>query len=151
MKTEIQLIESLLRRTYEKNAWYGPSLQEALSGITATQSQARVNNTHSIMELVAHMTSWRKFVLSRLTGDVAFEVTDEINFPKVSDWNQVLLDLEESQQKLVGAIKDLPDEKLRELVPHGSHKYTFYTLLHGIIHHDIYHTGQISLLKKTFV
>lgn len=150
MKTEVQKIESLLRHSFEKNAWYGPSLNEVLEGITQTQSETRVNNTHSIIELVAHLTSWRKFVLSRLNGPFDFEVTDGLNFPKVSDWNQVRRDLEESQEKLLAALKDLPESKLHELVPHGSYKYTYYTLLHGIIHHDVYHTGQISLIKKTF-
>ena len=149
MKSEVQRIASLLKRSFEKNAWYGPSVKEVLEGITPEQACHRAANTHSIIELVAHMTSWREFVLSRINGPFDFTVTEENNFPKIDDWNAALSNLEKSQHALITALESFTPEKLEELVPHGSHKYTYYTLLHGIIHHDIYHTGQISLLKKS--
>jgi uncharacterized damage-inducible protein DinB len=123
---------------------------EALQGITDQQAQARLNDTHSIIELVAHMVAWRRFVCKRMEGDTEYKVTDEMNFPRETDWQKVLSELEKGQADLLRAIQAFPLTKLHEIVPHGSHQYTYYTLLHGIIHHDLYHTGQIMLMRKHF-
>jgi hypothetical protein len=77
-------------------------------------------------------------------------VSDEMNFPKPGTWDAAIDGLHASQNALVEAIKNFPEERLGELVPNATHKYTFYTLIHGVIHHDIYHLGQIALLKKSF-
>src|SRR5688572_4099256 len=101
MKTEIQKLTSLLQRTFEKYAWHGPSVMETLQNITQDIANNRLNNTHSIIELVAHMTAWRDFVISRLEGNNDFKVTDELNFPVVKDWTQVFTALQQSQTKLL--------------------------------------------------
>jgi uncharacterized damage-inducible protein DinB len=145
---EIQNILSLLTSTFEKNAWYGPSVKDVLSDIQPEHGSRRIGKTHSIIELVAHMTSWRTFVIKRLEGDDQFTVSEVFNFPSVSDWHNTVRELYESQEKLIVLLKAFPSAKLFDVVPHASYRYTFYTLLHGIIHHDIYHIGQISLIKK---
>ena len=150
MNTEIQNILSLLTKTFEKNAWHGPSVKEVLSDITPEQSLKRLDRTHSIIELVAHMTSWRIFVIRKLEGDIDYKVEDDKNFPAESDWTKALKDLYASQAQLVELVKNFPSVKLSDIVPHGSYKYSYYTLVHGIIHHDLYHIGQIALIKKTF-
>jgi hypothetical protein len=149
MKTQTEKIISLLKRTFEKGAWHGPSVKEALNGINTEIALKKLPNTHSIIELVAHMTSWRIYVLNRLAANNSFVVTDEMNFPKRSDWDAVVRELEESQQQLLEAIEKFPEYKLNELVPVSEHNYTYYTLLNGIIHHDVYHAGQIMLIRKT--
>jgi uncharacterized damage-inducible protein DinB len=148
MKSEIERIAKLLRRTFEKGAWYGPSVQDVLSKVTAANAHQRVANTHSIIELVAHMTSWRNYVTSRLGNGPYLDVSDEMNFPQEKDWQKVKIAFEQSQAALMQAVESFPLDKLDELVPQASHKYTYYTLLHGIVDHDIYHTGQISLILK---
>jgi uncharacterized damage-inducible protein DinB len=148
MSSEINHIYKLLQRTFEKTAWHGPSVKEVLEGITPEQSQKKLPGSHSIIELVAHMTSWRIFVLKKLQGEQEYTVSDEMNFPAATNWTTALAALDESQLKLLEAIEKFDDTKLYQVVPHGSHTYTFYTLLHGIIHHDLYHTGQIILMKK---
>lgn len=148
MKSEVDHIFRMLQRTFSKNAWHGPSVLEVLEGITVDQSKLRLPESHSIIELVAHMTSWRVFVIKKLAGDTDYTVADTMNFPIDADWPRVLANLRESQTMLLEMVQKLDDSKLAEIVPHGSYTYSFYTLLHGIIHHDLYHTGQIALLKK---
>jgi hypothetical protein len=148
MNGELSQIYKLVRRTFEKEPWHGPSVKEVLEGITPEQSFKRLPESHSIIELVAHMASWRIFVVKKLKGDLDYRITDDLNFPAVSDWTKVLSDLHESQVELLEGIKVFDETKLHELVPHSPNTYTFYTLLHGIIHHDLYHIGQISLIKK---
>lgn len=148
MNSEIRHIYKLLQRSFERDSWHGPSVKEVLDGITQEQSFKRLPQSHSIIELVAHMTSWRTFVIKKLQGDLEYRITDDLNFPPEKNWHKAVADLNESQVKLVEAIKAFDDTKLHELVPHSPHTYTFYILLHGIIHHDLYHIGQISLIKK---
>jgi uncharacterized damage-inducible protein DinB len=148
MEVEKQNILSLLTSTFEENPWYGPSLKEVLSNITPEQASKKLEGTHSIIDLVAHMTAWRIFVIRKLEGDDHYAVEDHMNFPAVSDWSKALQDLFDSQAKLISALQNFPGTRLSEVVPHGSYRYSFYALLHGIIHHDVYHTGQISLIKK---
>ena len=93
-----------------------------------------------------HMTVWRNFVTKRLQGDNMFEVSEEENFPKGTDWPAALKALRHSQAELIKAISQFPEEKLTEIVP--TRTYNFYAMLYGITQHDIYHTGQIVLLTK---
>lgn len=151
MKTEIQKIRRLLERTFEKGAWHGPSVKETIEGITQDQSLHRLQNTHSIIELVTHMTAWRTYVTKRLLGNEKYEVSDEMNFPEAADWKRAVEDLNNSQQQLLNALDSFPEDKLSGLVTHPDAKFTFYTLLHGVIHHDIYHAGQIKLITKSFI
>lgn len=138
-----------MQKTFEKNAWHGPSIKEVLPDISPQQSLKKLPNTHSIIELVSHMTSWRVYTTKRLQGDHQFKVTEQLNFPSSSDWSKALQDLDASQAALLQAVTDFPAERLHEVVPNNKQQYTFYTLLHGIIHHDLYHLGQIVLIKKS--
>jgi len=148
MQTELPNLAILLQRSFKKNAWHGPSVREALENVTPELAQKRIPGTHSIIELVAHMTSWRMFVVRRLQGDADFQVSDDANFPAATDWVATLAALEESHTQLMDALKTFPEDKLHETVPNASAPYSFYILLHGIVHHDLYHTGQIMLIRR---
>jgi uncharacterized damage-inducible protein DinB len=146
--TEIDRIVRLLKKTFDKQPWYGSSIMEILLRVDPEQAIIRLGDTQSIIELVLHMVSWRKFTTQRLLGDTEFEVTDEANFPKPTTWKDAIDQLHQSQKALLMAVKQFPENRLAELVPSKILKYTYYTLLHGIIQHDVYHLGQIALLQK---
>ena len=149
MERELKHLIKMLQHTYEKNAWHGPAVKEVIENVTAADAQKKLPNSHSIIELVAHMTAWRIFVVKKLQGNTDYKVTDEMNFTTPTDWVKVQEELETSQARLLEALKAFDGSKLYEPLPHGSYNYNFYTLLNGIIHHDLYHAGQIALLKKT--
>lgn len=149
MDLEIPRIVRMLEKTFDKSPWYGTSVMGSLSEVSPAQASQRTGQSHSIIGLVLHMISWRTFAASRLRGDNTFEVSDETNFPEGSDWAVALEKLHQSQEELVAAAKDFPERRLGELVPSKTQKYTYYTLLHGIIQHDIYHLGQIQLIRKS--
>jgi len=148
MSDEIANILGLLRHTYEKHAWHGPAVKEVLENISAEQAKTRLPGTHSIEELVAHMTAWRTFVTRKLEGDLDYKVADESNFPTSISWPDALSDLDISQTRLLAAVTSFDVSKLHEKVAHANNDYTYYTLMHGIIHHDLYHIGQIALIVK---
>jgi len=149
MESEIKRIIALLHQTFTKDAWHGPSVQETLSKVTSAHALTRVSaNTHSIIELVAHMRAWRVAVIQWLSGNTSYTVTEAQNFPNSTDWPAEVAALHQSQEELLAAIAAFPEGRLNDLVPGSPEPYTWYILLHGIINHDSYHTGQISLLAK---
>jgi uncharacterized damage-inducible protein DinB len=147
MKDEVQRLTDIYRNSFEGFAWHGPPVMEILKEVTPDQADRRLGKHHSIHELVAHMTAWRTFALEKLNGNEAYDVSEELNFPDpLHPWADTLNALRRSQEELLAALGKITAAKLAEKVP--GKKYSFYTLLHGIIHHDLYHLGQIALIRK---
>jgi uncharacterized damage-inducible protein DinB len=152
--SEAARIADQLRRAFDGEAWHGDSVFEILEGVTAAQAAARpIPEAHTIWELVLHIAAWDGAVLRRM-GGAAVALTDAENFPPVRDageaaWRGALADARRIHEKLVAAVAALPDSRLEEIVPgkEGEH-YTFYYMLHGVAQHELYHAGQIALLKK---
>ncbi len=154
--SETARIADQLRRAFSGDAWHGESLLEILDGITAAQAAARpVKHAHSIWELVFHITAWDGAVRRRLNGD-AVELSDEQNFPSVMDpsegaWRRAVENAKRVHDELVEAVAGFPDDRLKEKVPGKKSEpdwYDFYYMLHGVAQHELYHAGQIALLKK---
>jgi uncharacterized damage-inducible protein DinB len=152
MATETHRINSQLKRSQEGQAWHGPSLRELLNGMTAEQAVAKpIPNAHSVWELINHIIAWEQIARRRLEGVEEIAILDEVNFPPVTDaseaaWQATLQSLDASNRSLRESIRKIDDEKLNEITPGTS--YSIYVLLHGVIQHDLYHAGQIALLKK---
>ncbi len=154
---ELIRIIDLLNVSYEsEEAWHGPSVVETLRGVTPDMAGRRLTpNTHTIAELVFHITSWRIFTVKKMQGDGEFDIlTPEKNFGsfpgKIDDfeWEALQMELSLSQEELVNELdKRDDDEFLEDIVP--GRDYTYYDLLHGIINHDVYHSGQVMILKKS--
>jgi uncharacterized damage-inducible protein DinB len=152
--SEAARIADQLRRAFDGDAWHGDSLFEILEGITAAQAAARpIKSAHTIWELVLHIAAWDGAVLRRM-GGVEVTLSDAENFPTVKDasdaaWREALAQVRRVHEDLVKTVAALPDSRLDEVVPgtEGAH-YTFYYMLHGVAQHELYHAGQIALLKK---
>lgn len=148
MNTEVESLLALLTKTFEKGAWHGPTVKETLEGISPANAFNRLPNTHSIIELVAHMTVWRNYVTRKLKGDLAYKVTDDLNFPQPKSWEEAVHDLDTSQVELLAAIRSHAPTDLSAQVSWTTDPISYYAILHGVIHHDLYHIGQINLIKK---
>lgn len=144
------LIE-LLQRTFDGKAWHGPSVMSVLNELEEDQLLNKRGDSHSIAVLVAHMYAWRLFAIKNLQGENDFEVSDELNFPTIDSidnelWEQLLAQLKQSQTDLLALLRKQEDSLLEQIVP--GKPYPYLELLHGCIHHDLYHLGQIVLLRK---
>ena len=148
MEADLRNLVTLLERTFSKGAWHGPTVMETLEAVSVKQAFNRLEGTHSIIELVAHMTAWRRYVLKKLAGDHVFRMADELNFPSPQDWSTTVQELEETQHQLVAALRSFPAGQLYQQVPWTEQPFTYYSIFHGIIHHDLYHIGQINLIRK---
>jgi uncharacterized damage-inducible protein DinB len=150
--TESQRIADQLRRAFEGEAWHGPAVREILDGITAAQAIRRpLAKAHCIWEIVLHITQWEDFVLRRLKGELAKDLPPELDWLPVKDsseaaWRATFGNLAAGNLNLRNAIAELSDERLQATVQ--GQTYSFYGLLHGVVQHDLYHAGQMAMLKK---
>ena len=149
---EARRLASQMRRSYEGQAWHGPALRELLDGVSAEQAAAKpIPGAHSIWELVLHIEAWVREPLLTLQGKTYVLHAGEDDWPPVREttpeaWQAAQAQLESTARQLVEAVRATDDAKLNELV--GGREYTFYFLLHGVVQHNLYHAGQIALLKK---
>lgn len=151
--SEIEHILDQLKRAYEGNAWHGPSVKEVLAGITADQAHARpLRNAHTIYELVRHIAVWEDVGRRRITGDRAqIEISSPEDWPPPEDtseagWEKAKTALDRVHKNLLETIKGISESRLDEPVSEGMS--TIYVTLHGVVQHDLYHAGQIAILKK---
>jgi uncharacterized damage-inducible protein DinB len=149
--SESALIADQLRRAFEGDAWHGPALLELLQDVDAAAAAATpVPEVHSIWELVLHIAAWDGAALRRIAGETV-QLTGEANFPVVpkpteAAWRKAVTQARRSHDALVKKVASLPGARLRARVP--GKKYDFYHLLHGVAQHELYHAGQIAILKK---
>ncbi len=153
--TEMTRIADQLRRAFEGDAWHGPALDELLRDVSTRQALWRaIPNGHTIWEIALHITAWENAARRRIEGHVA-DLTDAEDWPPVGEttgeaWAEARAALARSNRHLRDAISRLTDEDLGRQTP-GAQPHSFYMLLHGIVQHDLYHAGQIALLKKAHV
>lgn len=147
-----------LRRIYEGNAWHGPGVLEAISGVTAAQAASRpVPGAHTIYELTHHIAAWIGEATSRLQGN-APGVPADGDFPDRSTtvddttWSDACARLERRQAELLEAVAAFDAGRLDEPVKPANRNtdgpVTFRALLSGIAQHSAYHAGQIVILRK---
>lgn len=152
--SETSRIADQLKRAFYGGAWHGDSLFEILTGVAAAQAAARpIKNAHTIWELVLHISAWDGAVRRRMTG-VAVKLSAAKNFPPVTDtsdvaWGKTLEEVRRVHDELIAAVTHFPEADLMKPVPgkSGAH-YTFSYMLDGLAQHELYHAGQIALLKK---
>ena len=152
--SETTRLADQIRRAFEGDAWHGDSLLELLVEVDAATAAARpIKDAHSIWELVLHIAAWDGAVIRRTQGK-AVELTDNQNFPPVKDvgdpaWRSAIESVKKTHAELVKAVAAFPDSRLMDQVPGktGDH-YNFFYLFSGIVQHELYHAGQIALLKK---
>jgi len=154
LRTECARLADQLRRAFDGKAWHGDSLTEIFKGVSGkTAASHPIKDAHSIWELVLHIAAWDNAVLRR-TGGSAVTLTDDENFPPVSGtseaaWRETVESVKQTHSALVSAVADFPDSRLHEQVPGKKESYyNFFYMFSGIVQHELYHAGQIALLKK---
>jgi len=161
--SEVRRIGQLLKHGYDGQPWYGKALRKLLVEVTVEQAAARpIAGAHSIWQQVLHAIAWRQVACRLLRGETVGELSDAQNWPEppgsdaagcdapdshAAAWQQTLDELAQTQYDLEAALEGLTDERLQEEVSYVK-PFPLYRLLHGIIHHDAYHAGQIALLRN---
>jgi uncharacterized damage-inducible protein DinB len=147
-------IADQLRRAFKGSAWHGPALLELLEDVDAATAAAKpLAEVHSIWELVLHVAVWDDAASRRLNGQ-KYQPTGLANFPLAPQpteaaWQKCIAETKRTHDALVKTVAALPDSRLRDRVP--GKRYDFYHMLQGIAQHELYHAGQIAILKKAGV
>ena len=137
----------MLDEAFEKKTWHGPNLKGSLRGVTAEDAAWRAApGRHNIWEIVVHAAYWKYAVQRRLRGgprgSFAFPGSNWFARPAMRNekaWREDRALLVREHRKLREAVASLGDEK--RLRP-------WFRMIFGVAFHDVYHAGQIQLLKK---
>jgi hypothetical protein len=119
--------------------------------VTAAQASWRPAPTrHSIRELTVHAAYWKYAVRRRLIGATrgSFPLpgSNWFEIPRGRSWKDDVRLLYDEHRQLRAAIAAYPAGKLSKAI--DAKKQTAAFSIRGIAAHDLYHAGQIQLLKK---
>ncbi|HXV61160.1 MAG TPA: DinB family protein [Vicinamibacteria bacterium] len=146
MSREVERIGVQLDRALRGKAWHGPSMTELLSDVDETKAGWRpIPGVHTIGELVMHVIAWQEEASRRLGGE-ARDLPAEEDWPQPLPWLEMLDRLNQSHRALLSRVLELDDLDLEKGIK--GQPGSVYDLLHGIVQHNLYHAGQIALLKK---
>jgi uncharacterized damage-inducible protein DinB len=142
---EARYLSKQLLASWQGPAWHGPSLRESIKHVDAALAAPK------IWGLWLHAHAWQRAVHAVVCGGAYLSLTGDENFPPVASateeaWKTAQAEMEATMRALAAGVAELSEEKLREKVP--GQPYSFYVMLHGVGQHNIYHAGQIMLLKR---
>jgi hypothetical protein len=153
---ELALLRTILDEGYEKRAWHGPNLRGSLRGVGAAEAAWRPGaDRHNIWEIAVHAAYWKYANRRRLTGEkrgsFAYAGSNWIarpDSPTEKAWKADVALLAEEHRRLREVIEAIPPAGLSRKVPGTRHRVE--TLIYGTALHDVYHAGQIQLLKRLY-
>ncbi|MBI3048763.1 MAG: DinB family protein [Acidobacteria bacterium] len=153
MSPDVRRLLAVIDAAYNRRSWHGTNLRGSIRGLTARQAAWRPSpRRHNIWELVVHAAYWKYAALRRLTGARrgSLPLTGSNWFARggVADeraWREDVALLDRMHRSLRDAVAKLSPADLRR--PRAGSTVSAFALLSGIAAHDVYHAGQIQLLK----
>ena len=157
MNTLIQHLITELTDIQQGKNWIGSSYAKKLQDIDPDQVFVRpIEGLHSIAEIISHLTLWRQEAVLKIQTGTGSKTDDcEENWLnneqlKPKGWVAIKSAYDDSLTELIGLLKDKDDEFLTQEYYDTDFKgqYTYQWLLTGMLHHDIYHLGQLGIIIK---
>ncbi len=151
----IELLLEVLDQAFDRKGWHGTTLRGSLRGVTPDEALWRpARGRHNIWELTVHAAYWKYAVRRRLAGDAvgllcpkAQQLAARCRLPLMHGHGSGTSACWRAEHRLLReAVRALPPAKLEGRSPQGV--WTNAEEIHGIAAHDLYHTGQIQLIKK---
>jgi hypothetical protein len=151
---EVSLLLQIIDAGYDKRSWHGPNLRGSLRGVGAGRAAWRPHpGRHNIWEVAVHAAYWKYVVRRRLRGEKrgSFPLKGSDWFvrpeaPTEQAWRADLALLEQMHRTMREAVAALDPKDLPRTPPGGT--VSSAALISGIAAHDVYHAGQIQLLKR---
>jgi uncharacterized damage-inducible protein DinB/heme-degrading monooxygenase HmoA len=152
IKGELDQLTGALEDLFSGNNWVAISVSGILESIDfPTSVEKKLPGRHSILEIVQHSLAWRDFLIRRLRNDDEFDIkqNDENDWKKNERfreemWEDLKKEFVNKHKLLIELLKNHDDRLLDRKV--AKRDYTFRYLISGIINHDYYHFGQVSIL-----
>jgi hypothetical protein len=156
MSPEIAQLVAILDQAYNKTSWHGTNLRGSLRRVTPAQVVWRPSTQrHNIWEIVVHAAYWKYAAARRFTDGArgSFPLKGSNWFPRPSTkaggdkaWKADLQLLDDMHDALRAVVMRLSANDLPTIPP--GKKVSNFALLSGVAAHDLYHAGQIQLLKR---
>lgn len=145
----------IVDQAYNRKSWHGTNLRGSLRRLTPAEIEWRpAEGRHNIHELVVHAAYWKYAVANRLAGGRrgAFALDGSNWFDRPTGaggrWSDDLALLERTHRELRAAVAALPGAALDRPLPKSA--MTPFALIAGVAAHDLYHAGQIQLIKALY-
>lgn len=143
-----------LEQAFRRRSWHGTNLLGSLRGTTAEEATWRpAAGRHNVWEQALHAAYWKYSVRRRLAGAEkgSFPLAGSNWFARpveatASAWKADVNLLKDQHEQLLSAVRACPAARLGQ-TPAGSGT-TFQDLILGAAAHDLYHAGQINLIKR---
>lgn len=142
-------------QVFNGNPWLDETFSKKLDDLTELQAFTQApGSNHSVAEVVSHIIEWRKEIIRRLIHNSSERMlTDKspkdwipLEQLRKKGWRLLYADFKKSQQQLMSLLESKDDNFLHEqLSDTGLTKEYFVA---GLLHHDLYHLGQIGLILK---
>lgn len=154
--SELKFITQQFKNIYNDDNWLGETFVSVVEDVPSNIAFKKPEHSNnSIGAIVKHLVMWRDFFFKKFESDKNFDVDQEESF-NVSEykyssggWQQLLGEYEDSQNRLISILESADDEIMERSV--GRRQYKMGYLINGLLQHDLYHLGQIILLKKQLV
>ncbi len=151
---QLQLLLTLIDQSYHKKSWHGTNLRGSIRGLTVREALWRPSpDRHNVWEIVIHCAYWKYAVRRRIMGEKrgSFPLKGSNWFRRTGNltetqWRSDVQLMEECHRSLREVVTKLDAEDLKH-IPHGS-TVENAMILTGIASHDVYHAGQIQILKR---
>lgn len=153
---EVALLLDVLDRAYDRQSWHGTNLKGSIRGLSpAGASRRPAPGRHNIWEIVVHCAYWKYAVTRRLTGakrgSFPLEGSNWFTRPVSSTgltaaWTADRRLLDAMHGQLRDAVAATPPKSLHRRTP--GRKTSPFDLIAGIAAHDLYHAGQVQLIKR---
>jgi hypothetical protein len=149
--TAKDILIALLDEAFDHPAWHGPTLRGSLRGVTPAQAAWRPGKErHSIREVAVHAAYWKYTVRRRLNGEkrgsFALEGSNWFGELPGRTWKDDVALLIEEHRKLRESVVAFPARLLQKPLDAQGRSAAF--TIRGIAAHDLYHAGQIQLIKR---
>ena len=150
---QIDKVSFQFSNAFNGTPFYGDSIWKSIESIPYEKANNAFNGGHSIAQILSHMLVWRDFAIRKIKGDTAYdvEIGSEVDWPKVNiqseaEWKELKDRFQQSQTHILELLKEKDDNWLKEKLP--GKPYSYNAMIKGTIQHDIYHTGQVNVLKN---
>jgi uncharacterized damage-inducible protein DinB len=151
---EKSLLLQLIDEAYERKTWHGTNLKGSLRGLSAEEAAWRPEtHRHNIWEIAVHTAYWKYTVRRRLLnekrGSFPMKGSNWFRLPSETteaSWREHLHLLDDMHRTMREAIASFPISKLYSTTAQS--RVRNIAVIYGIANHDIYHAGQIQLLKR---
>jgi hypothetical protein len=155
-QSRLRELLSLVDESYSAKAWHGPNLRGSIRGVTFREASRRpAPGRHNIWEIVVHCAYWKYIVRRRILGEKkgSFPLEGSNWFPRPEEltesaWKRDVALLHQCHQSMVMALRTLSAGSLGKKPTKSN--VSNAAIVRGIASHDVYHAGQIQLIKRLF-